>query len=165
MDVFITIGFQSFYWQKNIIYSFHLLKKEKSWSNLYFWQFKLVHLYDIYLIFLQFTVFHWTECNFCFLHGRYLIFGYGHDQCWLCVRWNPFLTQSDWLMGEGNSSLFLWWVKRTLSWNLLLYQLPEVQYGIHTVNSFLNSRKNISYVHSFSSFILKYYMYFAYHTF
>ena len=46
---------------------------------MYFEQFKVVHLDDVYLLFLQFTQF--KKYNFCLLHGRDLIFGHRNDQC------------------------------------------------------------------------------------
>ena len=48
---------------------------------MYFGQFELLHLDDIYLIFLQFTLFHRKKYEFFLLHSRDLIFGHGHDQC------------------------------------------------------------------------------------
>ena len=48
MANFIIIGrFQLLYDEKKIINSFHLLTTEKN-DNFYLWQFKLVHMDDVY---------------------------------------------------------------------------------------------------------------------
>ena len=110
-NVFIIIGkFQSFYWQKNILYSFHLLKQKKveitciiDSLNLYIF---IWHLFDIPAI--HPLPLNW--CNFCFLHirdQRYLDMGMTSvDFVYVEIHWIIPDTKH-WLMGEGNSSLFL----------------------------------------------------------
>ena len=61
----------------------------KDWKKLrlhmYFGQFELVYLDDIYLILLQFTLFHRKKYEFFLLHSRDLIFGHGPVPR-LCIR-------------------------------------------------------------------------------
>ena len=52
----------------------------KNWGNLYFGHFKLVHLDDFYLIFMQFTIYHWKNLTSVYFIAE--IFGHGHVQCY-----------------------------------------------------------------------------------
>ena len=42
--------------------------------------FEFEHLYDTYLIFLQFILLHWKRHNFCLTQRRDLIFGHRHER-------------------------------------------------------------------------------------